>query len=242
MGRRSVLLLAALVVAALGTTMVVLYVHGVNDRVLARQDPVRVVVAKKLIGPGTTYQDASDAASFEKKVISRDALVDKALGTTTGLAGQVTTTTIYPGEQIIPQMFGDAGNTSALAVPNGKTSISVQMDDPAQTAGFVTAGTNVAIFFTGAVAKAGGQEQTQLLLQAVEVLAIGDTTAVPLATTSGTEKDSVPKTILTLAVDQKDYQRVLFASTHGHLSLGLLGKGFAPSLTFPPTTQANLFD
>jgi pilus assembly protein CpaB len=239
MGRRTVLLVAALVIAALGTTMVFLYVHGLNDQAVHKQDPVSVLVAKKTIDPGTTYKDASDQASFEKKTVSRDALVAGALGSTAALAGKVTTTTIYPGQQIIPQMFGNSGEVSTLRVPADKLAISVQLDDPAQVAGFVEAGTNVAIFLTS-VTKGG---KTQLLLPKVLVLAIGNKTAIPQdSTTTGTEAASVPTTILTIAVDQGDYQRVLFGSTHGRLNLGLLGKDFTPSLTFPPTTESNLFD
>jgi len=239
MGRRTVLLVAALVIAALGTTMVFLYVHGLNNQAIHKQDPVSVLVAKKTIDPGTTYKDASDQASFEKKTVSRDALVAGALGTTAALAGKVTTTTIYPGQQIIPQMFGNAGEVSTLRVPADKLAISVQVDDPAQVAGFVDAGTNIAIFLTS-VTKGG---KTQLLLPKVLVLAIGNKTATPQdSTTTGTEAASVPTTILTIAVDQGDSQRVLFGSTHGRLNLGLLGKDFTPSLTFPPTTESNLFN
>jgi pilus assembly protein CpaB len=238
MGRRTVLLVAALVIAALGTTMVFLYVHGLNNQAIHKQDPVSVLVAKKPIEPGTTYKAASDQASFEKKTVSRDALVDGALGSTAPLVGKVTTTTIYPGQQIIPQMFGNSGEVSTLSVPDDKLAISVQLDDPAQVAGFVDAGTNVAIFLTS-VAKGGS---TQLLLPKVLVLAIGNKTATPqVSTTTGTEAAAVPTTILTIAVDQEDYQRVLFSSTHGRLNLGLLGKDFTPSETFPPTTVANLF-
>ena len=60
MGRRTVLLVVALVVAALGTTMLFLYVNGLNDKAIAKQGSVSVLVAKKLINPGTSYQDASD--------------------------------------------------------------------------------------------------------------------------------------------------------------------------------------
>jgi pilus assembly protein CpaB len=239
MGRRTVLLVTALVIAALGTTMVFLYVHGLDDQAIHKQDPVSVLVAKKTIVPGTTYKAASDQASFEKKTVSRDALADGALGSTAPLVGKVTTTTIYPGQQIIPQMFGNSGEVSTLSVPDGKLAISVQLDDPAQLAGFVDAGTNIAIFLT-TEAKGG---QTRLLLPKVLVLAIGNKTATPQdSTTTGTEAASVPTTILTIAVDQHDYQAVSFGSTHGRLNLGLLGKGFTPSLTFRPTTESNLFD
>ena len=239
MGRRTVLLVAALVIAALGTTMVFLYVHGLDDQAIHKQDPVSVLVAKRTIDPGTTYKDASDQASFEKKTVSRDALADGALGSTAPLVGKVTTTTIYPGQQIIPQMFGNSGEVSTLSVPDDMLAISVQLDDPAKLAGFVDAGTNIAIFLT-TEAKGG---QTRLLLPKVLVLAIGNKTATPQdSTTTGTEAASVPTTILTIAVDQHDYQAVSFGSTHGRLNLGLLGKGFTPSLTFRPTTESNLFD
>ena len=239
MGRRTVLLVTALVIAALGTTMVFLYVHGLDDQAIHKQDPVSVLVAKRTIDPGTTYKDASDQASFEKKTVSRDALADGALGSTAPLVGKVTTTTIYPGQQIIPQMFGNSGEVSTLSVPDGKLAISVQLDDPAQLAGFVDAGTNIAIFLT-TEAKGG---QTRLLLPKVLVLAIGNKTATPQdSTTTGTEAASVPTTILTIAVDQHDYQAVSFGTTHGRLNLGLLGRGFTPSLTFRPTTESNLFD
>jgi pilus assembly protein CpaB len=243
MGRRSVLLIAALVIAALGTTMVFIYVSNLNDKAIAKQSPVEVLVAKKPIAPGTSYKDASDAASFEKKTVSRDALADGALGSTDPLVGKVTTTAIYAGQQIIPEMFGDAGQISTLSVPADMLAISVELDDPAQVAGFVEAGTNVAIFLTSPVAKRGGGDETHLLLPSVKVLAIGNQTAVPQdTTTTGTEEASVPKTILTIAVKQEDYQRVLFGSTHGKLNLGLLGKGFTPSLTVPPTNESNLFN
>ena len=243
MGRRTVLLVAALVVAALGTTMVFLYVNGVNDKAIAKQNPVRVLVAKQLIPAGTSVQDANDAAAFVSKTISSDSVVAGALSATTGLAGKVTLATIYPGEQIIPQKFGDPGDISTLVVPPGKLAISVQLDDPAQVAGFVDAGTEVAIFATVPVAKGGGGDETRLLLPKAQVLAIGSKTAVPQATTStsGTEQDTVPTTILTIAVDQNDYQRVLFASTHGRLNLGLLGRDFTPSVLVGPTDQSNLF-
>lgn len=244
MGRRTVLLVAALVVAALGTTMVFLYAHGVNDRAIAKQEPVRVLVAKKPIEPGTSVQTADAAASFERKNISSDDVLTGALSDLAPIKGMAATTMIYPGEQIIREKFGDPGATSTLVVPAGKLAISVQLDDPAQVAGFVDAGTSVAIFLTSPVAKGGGQEQTRLLLSRVLVLAIGNKTSVPqdTTTTNGTEEASVPKTILTIAVDQKDYQHVLFGSTHGRLNLGLLGKDFTPSVTVPPTTESNLFN
>jgi pilus assembly protein CpaB len=241
MGRRTVLLIAALVVAALGTTMVFLYVNGVNDRALAKQNPYKVLVAKKPIEPGTTVKQADNAASFGTKVISKDALVPGAVSAVTGLTGTVATTRIFPGQQIIQPMFGDStGSTSTLPVPADMVGMSISMADPAQTAGFVSPGDHVAIFLT--TTTKGGQAQSQILLPSVKVLAVGSETGVPQDpdTTSGTD-GSVPKSILTIALDQKDVQRVLVATkSGGQLNLGLPGSKFTASPTVGATNQSDL--
>jgi pilus assembly protein CpaB len=240
MGRRTVLLIAALVVAALGTTMVFLYVNGVNDRALDKQSPYKVLVAKKAIEPGTTVKQADNAASFGTKIISQDALVPGAVSAVTGLTGSVATTRIYPGEQIIQPMFGDSAGSSTLPVPADKVAMSISLTDPAQTAGFVYPGDTVAIFLT--TTTKAGQAQTQVLLPEVQVLAVDNQTGVPQDsdTTSGTDA-SVPKNILTIAVDQKDLQRVLVATKSGVLNLGLPGKDFTADPNVGATDQSDLF-
>ena len=52
MGRRTVLLVAAILVAALGAGLVMLYVHNVNQNVKATNAPQQILVAKKLIPAG----------------------------------------------------------------------------------------------------------------------------------------------------------------------------------------------
>jgi pilus assembly protein CpaB len=240
MGRRTVLLVAALVVAALGTTMVFLYVNGVNDRALAKQEPVKVLVAKNLIPAGTSAEDASASASFDLKTISRGDLVTGAISSPQPLAGKVTNSTIYPGEQILPQKFGDPGAASNLSIPKGKMTVSVQLNDPAQVAGFVRAGNDVALFVDSATKS--GLPSSRLLLPKIHVLAIGNTTTVPQGDAASSSGAKVSTTILTFAVSQEDYQKVQYASGHGRLSIALLGDSVAPSLTVPPTTSENLFN
>lgn len=238
MGRRSVLLVAALVVAALGTTMVFFYVNGVNDRALAKQRPVSVQVAKNLIQPGTSVAAAIRAGDFASKTISGADQVVGAMGELAPITGLAATTTIYPGDQITKEKFGVAEATSTVPIPANTLAVSVALSDPAQDAGFVTPGSHIALFLTSPLGKNGGG--TRVLLPDVEVLAVGDRTTVPAAT-NGTETSQVSKRILTLAVDQVDYQRVVFARTSGELSLGLLGKGFTPDKNLAATNDTNLF-
>jgi pilus assembly protein CpaB len=241
MGRRTLLLIAALVVAALGTTMVFLYVNGVNDRALANQRPVQVLVAKTQINAGTSVADAQAAAAFELKEISKASAARGAVSDLSPLANLVALSTIYPGEQILAQKFGPAGSVSALPIPDGKLAISVQLGDPARVAGFVSPGSKVAIFVN--IAR-GGQEQTRLLIPEVEVIATGASTLVPTTTSTGgaTQTEQLPKALITLAVDQRQYQQVFFASTHGQMYFALRGKDPKLSTTVPGTDSGNLFD
>ena len=54
MGRRTVLLIAALVVAALGTALVWMYANRADERAQADAAPVEVLVATSDIGAGTS--------------------------------------------------------------------------------------------------------------------------------------------------------------------------------------------
>jgi pilus assembly protein CpaB len=240
MGRRSALLVAALVVAALGTTMVFFYVNGVNDRALAKQKPVTVLVAKNVIPPGTTVDAANKAGDFGSKIISSADKVAGGMSELAPIAGLAANSIIYPGDQITTSKFGVQQSTSTVPIPANKLGVSVALSDPAQDAGFVTPGAHIAIFLTSTLGKNGGG--TQVLLADVEVLAVGAKTTVPAgATTNGTVTGQVSNRILTLAVDQTDYQRVVYARSHGTMSLALLGKGSEPNTNQPATNDSNIF-
>ena len=65
MGRRTVLLVAAVLIAALGAGLVLIYVHDVNQKVKAREAPEQILVAKKIIPAGTTGAAASAEGDLE---------------------------------------------------------------------------------------------------------------------------------------------------------------------------------
>jgi pilus assembly protein CpaB len=127
-------------------------------------------------------------------------------------------------------------------MPAGMFAITVNLSDTGRVAGFVSPGSNVALFLNGPIGPSG-QEGTRLLLPKVQVVAVAQTT-VTTATTTGPEgaqtTESLPRTLFTLALNQKDAEKVLYASTHGELSFGLLNdrSKVAPG---PGVTSQNLF-
>src|SRR5205085_6660488 len=121
---------------------------------------------------------------------------------------EVALTTIYPGEQIVSSKFGSPGDQQLLNIPDKDIAISVSLSDTGRVAGFVSPGSNVAIFVNI-------DDQVQLLMPKIPVIAVGATTITNTTTTdqSGAQTtEQLPKTLFTLAVDQAQAQKILLAA------------------------------
>lgn len=223
MDRRRMLVVAAAVIAAAGVVLLLLYVRGADDRAQDQFSTVTVLTATAQINPGESIDQASSSGKLALKAVTRNQLLPGYQNDTTGLAGQVALSVIYPGEQVISAKFGaSAATSSALPIPAGLMAISVNLTDPSRVAGFVNPGSEVAIFMNG---NEGGQPFSRLLLPKVRVIGTGSTTPISTTTTDGQGQqttEQLPKTLLTLAVSQDQAQRVLFAQKNGELAFGLL--------------------
>ena len=225
MGRRTVLLIVAAIIAVLGAGMVFLYVKGADSRAQQGQEPVAVLKAVAQIEPGETLSQASAAGKIELQDVPLQQKLDGAMASIGSSGSEVALTRIYPNEQITASKFGSPGEQDALTMPNGDFAISVQLSDTGRVAGFVVPGSKVAIFMNGPVGR-GGADGTRLVLPSVQVMAVGATTVTTSTSTtdSGDQtQETVPQTLFTLAVNQKEAEKVLFAASSGELSFGLLG-------------------
>jgi pilus assembly protein CpaB len=244
MDRRKVLLIVAAVVAALGTLLVFVYVKSADTRAAEQYHAVQVLKAVKPITPGETVADAQAQGAIQLGTVAQQDRMPDALSDLSTVNGQVALTNIYPGEQIVTSKFGaTAANASSLTIPKGDLAISISLTDPGRVAGFVNPGDNVAIFMSGSGQGGSGGTFTRLLLPKVEVIAVGSTTVTTTTTTDANGQqttEQLPKTLMTLAVDQKDAQKVIYASGNGELAFGLLDKGSTVKAGGPVTDQ-NLF-
>lgn len=214
--------------------MILLYVQGINARAAEGQELVEVLTASELIEAGESMEAAQASGKVTIAEVARAATLDGSMSSGKSLAGQVAIGTIYPGEQIIAQKFGDPGSQETLTIPDDKLAISVELTDPARVAGFVNPGSEVAIFASGdpEIIKADGSTQqlapyTRLLLPKVEVIGVGTTTVQTKTTTTedGEETtEEIPRTILTVAVDQEEAEKVIYGSRNGDLSFALLSE------------------
>lgn len=226
MGRRTVLLIVAALIAAVGTSLVFFYVQGVDARAAQRFDAVQVLQAVKPINPGETLADAQSAGKIEMGTVGRAQVLDGALTSIGDMGKKVALTTVYPHEQIVTAKFGDAGEQEVLGIPDGKMAISISLSDPARVAGFVNPGAEVAIFASADAGAMGNNDSaTRMLLPRVTVIGVGSTTVVSTTTTDQTgaqTTEQLPRTLMTLAVDQADAEKVIFAARNSEVSFALL--------------------
>lgn len=231
MARRSVLLVVAVLIALVGTALIVLYVQGIDARATKGQELVEVLTATEVVNAGETVADAQAGGKFEKSEVRREDMVDGALSSTTSISDLVAIGTIFPGEQVIARRFGTLGDTESLIIPEDLVAVSVELTDPARVAGFVNPGSEVAIFVSGdpvLISPTGEERQlptyTSLLLPKIQVIGVGTTSVTSRNTTEGDQQtiEEVAKTILTLAVDQEQAEKLIFSARNSELAFALL--------------------
>jgi pilus assembly protein CpaB len=226
MGRRTLLLLASLLLAALGTVLVFLYVHSADVRATDDQQPFQVLVATKRIDAGTTGQQLTESQSVELKAIPRSAIAANALANLNQIKQLAANSTIFPGQQLVADNFALDAAAATVPIAKGKLAISVQMSDPARVAALLGVNAHVTVFAT--LADSRGTSRTDVLLRDVKVLGIGSQTTLSRQA-SGTgdtaRTENTAATIITLELDPQQAKKIVFASTNGELYFGLIGSG-----------------
>jgi pilus assembly protein CpaB len=249
MGRRTALLVVAALVAALGTSLVFLYVRGVDARANERFEAVEVLTAVQAIEPGESLEAAQAAGKIEMGAVSQGQVLEGVLTSVGENGDKRALTRVYPGEQIVASKFGEPGQQSSLPIEDGKMAMSVELTNPARVAGFVTPGSEVAIFVSAAPEEANGGPTadlgnfTRLLLPRVQVVGVGATTVISTTTTDQTgaqTTEEIPRTLLTVSVSQEEAEKLLFAAHSGEVSFALLTdkSKVAPA---GPVTASNVF-
>ena len=255
MNRRFALFAVAFLVALASTGAVFSYVSKVDARALAGQQPTEVLVIVEKVEAGMRAEDILDNDLATLKTVARGNVPPGAVSDAKSIAGQVTLTDMFPGEMVLEAKLGTEAppNSGALTIPEGKLAVSVTLEDPESVAGFITPGAEVAIFDTFNVfPKDAGSGQTpsgdrltddydknratRLLLPRTAVLAVDAKTSVKSAAGDEAEQPvggaaPVKTVALTLAVTQKEAEKLIHAAETGSLWFGLL----SPTSTTAPS-------
>jgi len=251
----------AILLAALGTVLVLGYVHQANIRAVQGVKAVSVLVAGSEIPSGTSAGQALRQGSLvhqTEPVASVPA--DAVRSITPDLAGLVTSGNVPSGAVLTRSMLVSAAEvTGGVAIPRGLMALSVLLCLPEDVAGYVTPGARVAVFDTYAsngqsgdltrgcdVAHPGLKPdtvQTVLVLPKVEVLSVGPgpatgTSSGSTSFSSGSAGSAAAQAqgavMVTLAVTQAEAERLIQLDEAGLPYLALLTPSSQTSVTSVP--------
>jgi pilus assembly protein CpaB len=242
MNRRVWAVIAAVVLAIVGTAAVFAYVRGADNRAIAGQEVTDVLVAAKDVPVGTTAQQAVDKGLVVKEAIASKGVPDGAMTTVDASnADLIATSNIVAGQIVLSDLFATtAAAPGTLAIPDGQMAVSIALLDPAHVGTFVQAGSQIAVFDSFNInERAGGRtpagdhlqdnhtytRATRILLPRVTVLAVGATTTPTTPDSSSQDQSSAGQQVLTLvtvAVTQAQAEKLIQGTQTGTLYLGLI--------------------
>ncbi len=182
MGRRIFAIIIAALVAVLGVASVLVYANSADQRAVEAQTPTQVFVASGLVPSGTPLKDAVRQGLLTQTTVAEKGAPMGALKAVDATnESLLAVSDIQPGEYVLSSRFGsEVAGTKAISVPAGKVAVSVELGDASKVGSFVTPGSHIVLFNTY---DADGGPATKVLLDDVQVIAIGVTTLTPVANT-----------------------------------------------------------
>jgi len=233
--------IAALLVAIIGTVLLVSYVQNADKRAIAGTETESVYVVQKAIPAGTAADKV--AGMVAKKDVPKLAVADNTITDLSSLGSKVTAVTLQPGEQLLSSRMVDETSflgPSRVQVPAGLQEITLKLPIERVAGGILKAGDTVGVFLsldstgTGADGAAGAkQSRTQQTFHKVLVTAAqysdgaatqsgasadtGGASQVSSTTTSKSSGDA--SYLITLARNSADAERIVFAAEFGKIYL-----------------------
>ena len=138
--------IAALVLAVIGTVLLVVYVQGADSRAAQGLEPVNVLVVKESVPSGTKAEELNKFVQLEP--IPQSAVPEGALKDLGDQAGKVTTVAMEPGEQLLASRLVDPKELvpGTVPVPNGLEEVTLLLSPERILGGRLEAGDKVTIY------------------------------------------------------------------------------------------------
>jgi pilus assembly protein CpaB len=231
MGRRTLLLIASILVAALGTALIWLYVQGADTRAVSGETEVPVYVATRNVSMGQPL-DRSVAIVKQLPQSLVSSLGAPPVRSPAELQG-FAKSDITQGLPLLTSQISAQQTAPAPAVPLDPNKIAIQMSlpDPQRLAGLLQPGSLIRIYVSEKSGSAA--PQAKVLLRSVKVLASGPVTQ-PTGTTGTTPSapnGQVPQANVVLEVTDPEAQRLVETQSEGSggnaMWFGLLGSKLA---------------
>jgi pilus assembly protein CpaB len=234
MKRKIIGVLAALVLAGVGTAALVAYVDSARNEAVASEALVDVYVVDKAIPKGTPVETITHSVKATKvpaKVLAQDAVTDLH-----GLGKDLTAAVdLESGEQLLSSRLVPASKLSRASVPAGLQEMTVSLDPTRAVGGALSVGDTVGVVLSFEPFDVPHSEDktasmTHLTFHKVVVTAVqfaeGDGGSADASTTDkssdkGTKAEPAPtsQVLVTLALSSPQVEQVAFAAEFGHIWL-----------------------
>ncbi len=254
MRRRVTGIVAALVLASLGTVMLVVYVQSARDEAVAGERMVDVLVVSDAIEKGTKAADIED--SVDSKQVPAKVRADGAVTDLADLDDEsVAAVDLVAGEQLVATRFVSRSEAARGDIPEGLQEVTVPLEPARALGGRITAGDTVGVFLSFDPFDIGTSGEktanvTHLELHKVTVTRVqlddsGSTSGIGDSNDESEEgqvTDAPAGTFLvTLAVDAPSAEKVVFAAEHGFVWLSAEPQDADESGT-SVITRGNIYD
>jgi pilus assembly protein CpaB len=221
MRRRLLAALAALVLALVGTVVLVAYAQGADQRAMAGLSTVPVLVVDQPVVAGTPAEDLSALVRTEQ--LPAKAAVDGRVTDLADLAGEVATVDLEPGEQLLASRFAapeSLQTPGTVAVPAGTAEVSVLLEPQRAVGGRLTAGDEVGVFISLPAPSTHAVLHHVLVTQVQGAPGPAEGEADTETASAGSPAPSA-SLMVTLALRAEQAEGVVFAAEHGTLWLSL---------------------
>lgn len=237
MNKKRVSLIAAIVLVAVGTLALVQYVRTAEDRALAGEELIDVLVVDAAVPAGTSAEELQNFLRVE----SVPAKV-QAAGALAGLQdaqGMVVAVDLVEGEQLTQSRLVSAEEYNSLqarvgrgggtvSVPEGLLEVTIPLDGVRTVGGTIRPGDLVGVIASFSAINAEGQpyagkDTTGFLTHKVLVTNVQGTPVAESTATAASTEERLPtpggSMFVTLAVDAPTAERLVFASSYGDIWL-----------------------
>jgi pilus assembly protein CpaB len=218
MNRRLITIIIALVLAGAGTLGVFSYVQRADDRAVAGNRPVAVLVAAQSIPAGTSIDSLQAGGFLRTRNYPAASVPDDALSKITpDLKRLVMAGTVGKGELITVSQMAEKGASQAFVIPEGHIALTISMGEAQRVANYAKPGTKVTVFvaFRTIHTKGTGDKKetktsvtSRILMSDIPVLAVGPATA----DLSGQDVAN-NRELMTLGVTQEQAEKLILGAT-----------------------------
>lgn len=224
----------AIIVAVLGTVVLVNYVRSAEARALAGERLVDVLVLTQDVPAGTAADDLAELVRVES--VPSKIHSDGAVSSLEALTGRVTAVELLSGETLVERRFVAPENAGISELPPGHLEVTVSLDPDRAVGGAASAGQRVAVLASFAAAP-DAPARTEVILDGalvtrVQLASESSAPGTAPGETGSAVRVSAPSqpVLVTLALSPDAAETFVFAAEHGEIWLAGQSDGPGTSL------------